>query len=125
MFHADFLRTMKTSEDTSVYDKVVNAIFDEDALSSRSTHHHSGTLKSVAEDASAVQHSDVDTEVRDHVIDLSREVFRRHCAKHLEIIPLHLLDDCTGPHRCVLGAASILSTCYCNCLLYTSDAADE
>lgn len=95
----NFLRTMQTSEDTSVYDKVVNAIFDEDTLASRSSHHHSGRLKSVADDVSAVQYSDVDTEVRDHVIDVTREVFRRHCAKHLEIIPLHFLDDCAGPYR--------------------------
>jgi len=112
MLHADFLRTMQTSEDTSVYDKVVNAIFDEDTLASRSSHHHSGRLKSVADDVSAVQYSDVDTEVRDHVIDVTREMFRRHCAKHLEIIPLHLLDDCAGPYRCVLEAVSTISTCY-------------
>ncbi|KAK9725109.1 hypothetical protein RND81_05G123100 [Saponaria officinalis] len=90
----NFLRTMQTSEDTSVYDKVVNAIFDEEMLASRSSH-HSERLKLAGGITSAVQYSDVETELRDSVIDACREVFRRHCAKHLEIIPLHLMDDFT------------------------------
>ncbi|GAB4825465.1 eukaryotic translation initiation factor 2-alpha kinase [Ancistrocladus abbreviatus] len=88
-----FLRTMQTSEDTSVYDKVVSAIFDEEMLSSKYSSHSTGRLKLVGDDSSFAQYSDVDTEVRDHVIDVTKEVFKRHCARHLEMIPMHLLGD--------------------------------
>ncbi|GMH19767.1 hypothetical protein Nepgr_021608 [Nepenthes gracilis] len=88
-----FLRTMQTSEDTSVYDKVIGAIFDEEMLSFKSSNQHAGRLKLVGDDSSTIQYSDMETELRDHVIDLTKEVFRRHCAKHLEIKPMHLLAD--------------------------------
>ncbi|XP_074281489.1 eIF-2-alpha kinase GCN2 [Silene latifolia] len=88
----NFLQTMQTSEDTSVYDKVVNAIFDEEMLATRCSH-HSERLKLAGGITSAVQYSDVETEFRDNVIDACRELLRRHCAKHMEIIPLHLMND--------------------------------
>uniref|UniRef100_A0A803KTE7 non-specific serine/threonine protein kinase n=1 Tax=Chenopodium quinoa TaxID=63459 RepID=A0A803KTE7_CHEQI len=85
----NFLRTMQTSEDTSVYDKVVGALFNEELLASRSSHlHHSiGDVTSVA------QYSEVETELHDYVIDASKEVFKRHCAKHLKLKTLRLMDD--------------------------------
>ncbi|KMT15732.1 hypothetical protein BVRB_3g057120 isoform A [Beta vulgaris subsp. vulgaris] len=89
----NFLRTMQSSEDTSVYDKVVSALFNEEMLASRSSHHQSERLKLVGDVASVAQYSDVETELRDYVVDASREVFKRHCAKHLELIPLRLMDD--------------------------------
>ncbi|XP_062173288.1 eIF-2-alpha kinase GCN2 isoform X4 [Alnus glutinosa] len=88
----NILRTMQTSEDRSIYDKVVNAIFDEEMLSMKDHHHHAGRLRLTGDEAS-VQYTDLDTEVRDYVVEISREVFRQHCAKHLEIIPMHLLED--------------------------------
>ncbi|KAE8729727.1 putative serine/threonine-protein kinase GCN2 [Hibiscus syriacus] len=92
---ADILRTMQTSEDTSVYDKVVNAIFDEKTLATKSHHQNTGRLGMVHHDTTSIQFADLDTELRDFVAEVSREVFKKHCAKHLEIVPMHLLDDCT------------------------------
>ncbi|XP_021721682.1 eIF-2-alpha kinase GCN2-like isoform X1 [Chenopodium quinoa] len=85
----NFLRTMQTSEDTSVYDKVVGALFNEELLASRSSrlHHSIGDVTSVA------QYSEVETELHDYVIDASKEVFKRHCAKHLKLKTLRLMDD--------------------------------
>ncbi|XP_039054729.1 eIF-2-alpha kinase GCN2 isoform X2 [Hibiscus syriacus] len=91
----NILRTMQTSEDTSVYDKVVNAIFDEKTLATKSHHQNTGRLGMVHHDTTSIQFADLDTELRDFVAEVSREVFKKHCAKHLEIVPMHLLDDCT------------------------------
>nr|POF25315.1 eif-2-alpha kinase gcn2 [Quercus suber] len=88
----DILRTMQTSEDRSVYAKVVNAIFDEEMLNVKDHHHHAGEMRLAGDDTS-IQYTDLDTEVRDCVVEVTREVFRQHCAKHLEIIPMRLLDD--------------------------------
>ncbi|PQQ18675.1 eIF-2-alpha kinase GCN2 [Prunus yedoensis var. nudiflora] len=74
----NILRTMQTSEDRSVYDKVLNAIFDE-MLSMKDQQHHDGRLGSVS-DISAIQYADLHTEARDYVVDITREVFRQHCA---------------------------------------------
>ncbi|CAK9172609.1 unnamed protein product [Ilex paraguariensis] len=35
----------------------------------------------------------MDTETRDQVVEVSTEVFRHHCAKHLEIVPMQLFGD--------------------------------
>ncbi|VVA38780.1 PREDICTED: eIF-2-alpha kinase GCN2 [Prunus dulcis] len=94
----NILRTMQTSEDRSVYDKVLNAIFDEEMLSMKDQQHHDGRLGSVS-DISAIQYADLHTEARDYVVDITREVFRQHCAKHLEVITMHLLDDCQQFNR--------------------------
>ncbi|CAB4294013.1 unnamed protein product [Prunus armeniaca] len=53
----NILRTMQTSEDRSVYDKVLNAIFDEEMLSMKDQQHHDGRLGSVS-DISAIQYAD-------------------------------------------------------------------
>ncbi|WRX21527.1 Protein kinase domain - like 10 [Theobroma cacao] len=95
----DILRTMQTSEDTSVYDKVVHAIFDEEMLGMKNNHQNAGRLRMVQHDTSSIQFADLDTELRDYVAEISREVFKQHCAKHLEIIPMRLLDDCPQFYR--------------------------
>ncbi|KAL4290262.1 hypothetical protein GQ457_14G000440 [Hibiscus cannabinus] len=89
----NILRTMQTSEDTSVYEKVVNAIFDDEMLAAKNHHQNAGKLGMVHHDTS-IQFADLDTELRDYVAEVSKEVFKQHCAKHLEIVPMHLLDDC-------------------------------
>lgn len=89
----NILRTMQTSEDTGVYDKVVNAIFDKEMLSAKNLQHF-GRLRLVGDDTSSIQYTDSDTELRDHVSEVTREVFRHHCAKRLEVVPIRLLDDC-------------------------------
>ncbi|KAL3583180.1 hypothetical protein D5086_014241 [Populus alba] len=89
----NMLRTMQTSEDRSVYDKVVNAIFDEEMLRMKNQHQRAGRLRIARDDTSCIQLEDLDTELRDCVIEIVREVFKQHCAKHLEIISVRLLDD--------------------------------
>ncbi|TYH49684.1 hypothetical protein ES332_D10G153100v1 [Gossypium tomentosum] len=90
----NILRTMQTSEDTSVYGKVVDAIFDEEMLATKNHHQNAGRLQMVHHDTSSIRFADLDTELRDFVAEVSREVFKQHCAKHLEIVPMRLLDDC-------------------------------
>lgn len=82
---------MKTSEDSSIYDRVVNAIFDEETLVLKDDQPDCGTA--------SIQYTDLGTEVRDHVIDVTKEMFRLHCAKHLEINPMYLLDGSAQINR--------------------------
>ncbi|KAJ6741180.1 EIF-2-ALPHA KINASE GCN2 [Salix purpurea] len=89
----NMLRTMQTSEDRSVYDKVVNAIFDEEMLRMKNQHQRAGKVRIARDDTSSIQFEELATELRDCVIEIVREVFKQHCAKHLEIIPVRLLDD--------------------------------
>ncbi|MED6189778.1 eukaryotic translation initiation factor 2-alpha kinase, partial [Stylosanthes scabra] len=86
------LRTMKKSEDRSIYDKFVNAVFEEDMLSSKHIH-QAGSLGTIGDNFSSTQYTDFEAEVRDYVTDVSREIFRQHCGKHREILPMRLLDD--------------------------------
>ncbi|CAJ1933325.1 unnamed protein product [Sphenostylis stenocarpa] len=85
-------KTMQKSEDTSIYDKVLNAIFDEEMLSTKHIR-QDGRLGSVGDISSSIQYAAFKTEVRDYVVDVTREIFRQHCAKHLEISTMRLLDD--------------------------------
>ncbi|CAN8280057.1 unnamed protein product [Cochlearia groenlandica] len=85
----NILRIMQTSEDSSVYDKVVNVIFDEEAVGMKS---HPSSRSRVCAD-SYVQYTEIDTELRDYVVEITKEVFRQHCAKHLEITPMRLLGN--------------------------------
>lgn len=93
------LRTMQTSEDRSIYDKVVSSIFDEEMLGMKDHHQRGGRLQPVGNDTSSIQCTDLDTELRDHVVEVTRGVFRKHCAKRLEIVPMRLLDDCPQFNR--------------------------
>lgn len=94
---------MQTSEDSSVYDRVVSVIFDEEVLEMKS--HQSSSSRLCADD-SYIQYTEINTELRDYVVEITKEVFRQHCAKHLEVIPMRLLSDCPQFSRypCVLVA---------------------
>ncbi|KAM7279903.1 hypothetical protein ACFE04_007037 [Oxalis oulophora] len=94
----NFLRSMHTSEDTSVYDKVVNSLFDEEMLS-KSHHQHANSSMMAGDGTSSNQCSELDSEVRDSIFEVTRKVFRQHSAKHLEIVSLRLLDDCPQFNR--------------------------
>ncbi|KAK7262583.1 hypothetical protein RJT34_30157 [Clitoria ternatea] len=94
----DILRTMQKSEDTSIYEKVLNAIFDEEMLSTKHIG-QLGRLGPVGDNTSSIQYTEFETEVRDYVVDVNREIFRQHCAKHLEISTMRLLDDCPQFNR--------------------------
>lgn len=89
----NILRMMQSSEDRSIYDKVVSSIFDEETLGLKNHHQHGDTLKVTRDNALSIQYTDVDTELRDYVVEVTREVFRQHCAKRLEIMPVYLLDE--------------------------------
>lgn len=107
---------MRSSEDTSVYDKIVSAIFDDEAARMREHHHHSSGSKSAMSVESTVQFAEYATELRDNVIEVAREVFKQHCAKHLEIIPMRLMDDPPQIFRLFLSFPFITSVLY-ECLL--------
>ncbi|KAL0340551.1 UNVERIFIED_CONTAM: eIF-2-alpha kinase GCN2, partial [Sesamum radiatum] len=95
----NMLRTIHSSEDTSIYEKIVSAIFDEDTLSTKDNHENVGRLESSRDDASSIIFTDLDTANRDLVVDIAVEVCRQHCAKHLEIIPMRMLGDCPQVNR--------------------------
>lgn len=96
---ADMLRTIHSSEDTGFYEKVVSAIFDEDKLSTKDNHESIGRLKSVKDDTSSIIFTDADTANRDLVVDIAREVYKKHCAKHLDTIPMRILGDSPQVNR--------------------------
>lgn len=91
--YSDILRTIHTSEDTGVYDKIVNSIFNEESLSSNE-HERGGRLRLVGGDTSSIMLTDVDTSYRDQVIEVAARVFRQHCAKRLENIAMRMSGDC-------------------------------
>ncbi|KAJ0246651.1 eIF-2-alpha kinase GCN2 [Hirschfeldia incana] len=109
----NILRIMQTSEDSSVYDRVVNVIFDEEVLETK-CHQSSGSR--VCADDSYVQYTETDTELRDYVVEITKEVFRQHCAKHLEVIRMRLLSDCPQYSRKTVKLLSnggdMLELCY-------------
>ncbi|XP_071686022.1 eIF-2-alpha kinase GCN2 isoform X2 [Rutidosis leptorrhynchoides] len=89
----NILRTMHNSEDPTIYNKVVDAIFNEEILSSKNQDGVLEIPKLVGNNSSSIQHTSLDTEIRDLVWEASAAVFRLHCAKRLEIIPMRLLGD--------------------------------
>lgn len=88
------LRTMHNPEDTGIRDKVVNALFSDDILSTKYQDNGDAEIPKLGgSDTSSIQHTDLDTEIRDMVWGVSAAVFRLHCARRLEIIPMRLLAD--------------------------------
>lgn len=93
------LRTIHTSDDTVIYDKIVSAVFNEEMLNTKDHTENGGRLKISGNDISSILFSDLETDNRDHVVEVAKEVFRRHCAKHLEIIHMRMLGDCLQSNR--------------------------
>ncbi|PIA29619.1 hypothetical protein AQUCO_05800029v1 [Aquilegia coerulea] len=89
----DILRTIQSPEDSRVYEKVVQAIFDEERLIMKSLRQYGERVEFYRGDSFFVQYTELETELRDLVIEFAKEVFRQHNAKRLEIIPMRLLDD--------------------------------
>ncbi|WOL01283.1 eIF-2-alpha kinase GCN2 isoform X1 [Canna indica] len=87
----DILRTIQTSEDTYVYDRVVSTIFDEERLISK-YHQQGGSANMTRDDTSFIQDALFDTGFQDIIIAICKEVFRQHCAKRFNISPLRILD---------------------------------
>jgi translation initiation factor 2-alpha kinase 4 len=109
----NILRIMQTSEDSSVYDRVVSVIFDEEVLEMKS---HQSSRSRLCADDSYIQYTEINTELRDYVVEITKEVFRQHCAKHLEVIPMRLLSDCPQFSRktvkLLTNGGDMLELCY-------------
>lgn len=89
----DILRTIQSPEDTRVYEKVVQTIFNEERLLMKSLRQHGDRVELNRGSSFFVQFSELETEFRDHVTEDAKEVFRQHNAKRLEITPMRLLDE--------------------------------
>ncbi|KAJ1271678.1 hypothetical protein BS78_06G144600 [Paspalum vaginatum] len=79
----DVLRMIQTPEDTYVYDRVISTIFNKNGLSSKMGQHESSKKSTGTTDNS---------ELLDTIIEVAKEVFKRHCAKRFQISPLHTLE---------------------------------
>lgn len=71
----------------------MSAIFDEDSLSTKGNHENVGRLNSIQDATSSILFTDVDTANRDLVVDIAKEICKKHCAKHLEIVPMRIPGD--------------------------------
>ncbi|CAH9082427.1 unnamed protein product [Cuscuta epithymum] len=96
----DMLRAIHTSDDTFVYDKIVSAVFNAERPNTKGHAEIDGRLIMSGNDTSSILFSDFETDNRDNVVEVAKEVFRRHCAKHLETIYMRMLgDDCLQSDR--------------------------
>ncbi|KAJ3680723.1 hypothetical protein LUZ60_017001 [Juncus effusus] len=87
----DVLRMMQAPEDSYVYDRVVSTIFNEERLINKITNNNEGQSKIMT--SNHIQRGDqVDFEFRDIVCDVSKEIFKRHCAKKVDGSPFRFLD---------------------------------
>ncbi|XP_075085700.1 eIF-2-alpha kinase GCN2 isoform X2 [Nicotiana tabacum] len=105
----NILRTVHISDDTGVYDKIVNAIFNEDTLNTKGHNTNLESSKVIGRDTSCILFTDLQTERRDNVVEISTEVFRRHCAKHLGIIPMRMLGECPQANSRERSAVKLLT----------------
>ncbi|XP_060216255.1 eIF-2-alpha kinase GCN2 isoform X2 [Lycium barbarum] len=105
----NILRTIHASDDTGIYDKIVNAIFNEDTLNTKGHNTNLESSKVAGRDTSCILFTDLQTESRDHVVEIATEIFRRHCAKHLEIIPVRMLGECPHPNSRERNAVKLLT----------------
>ncbi|GJN27194.1 hypothetical protein PR202_gb15192 [Eleusine coracana subsp. coracana] len=82
---------IQTPEDTYVYDRVISTIFNEDRLIAKSQCQHESSKKPT---------TNIDnSELLDTIIEVAKEVFKRHCAKRFQVSPLHTLDDSFTDNR--------------------------
>ncbi|XP_078171959.1 protein kinase family protein isoform X2 [Carex rostrata] len=88
---SDVLRMIQTPEDTYVLDRVVSTIFNEERLINKSHQQQEVSTKTMQKDF-FTQSSELDYELQDTIIEVSKEVFKRHCAKRLGASPLQILD---------------------------------
>ena len=84
---------IQTPEDTYVYDRVISTIFNEDRLVAKMQCQHESSKKSICKNDNS--------ELLDSIIEVSKEVFKQHCAKRFQISPLHSLDGKFTENRCV------------------------
>jgi len=87
----DVLRMIQTPEDSYVYDRVISTIFNEDRLISKMQCQHESSKKSTG--------NTDNSELLDTIIEVAKEVFKRHCAKRFQISPLHTLEGSFTENR--------------------------
>ncbi|KAG8082505.1 hypothetical protein GUJ93_ZPchr0014g47605 [Zizania palustris] len=87
----DVLRMIQTPEDTYVYERVISTIFDEERLIAKTQCQHESGKKSTCKNDNS--------ELLDSIIEVSKEVFKRHCAKRFQISPLHILEGKLNENR--------------------------
>ncbi|XP_073003452.1 eIF-2-alpha kinase GCN2 isoform X1 [Typha latifolia] len=87
----DVLRTIQTPEDTYVYDRVVSTIFNEERMILKSHRQHDDSAKLMRTEC-FIRSTELDTEFQDTVVEVSKDVFKQHCAKRLDLSPLSILD---------------------------------
>ncbi|XP_062226036.1 eIF-2-alpha kinase GCN2 [Phragmites australis] len=80
----DVLRMIQTPEDTYVYDRVISTVFNEDRLIAKMQCQHESSKKFTG--------NNDNSELLDTIIEVAKEVFKRHCAKRFQISPLHTLE---------------------------------
>jgi len=97
---------IQTPEDSYVYDRVISTIFNEDRLISKMQCQHESSKKSTG--------NTDNSELLDTIIEVAKEVFKRHCAKRFQISPLHTLEGSFTENRYVI---SIPLKCLMFCLL--------
>lgn len=73
---------------------MVSTIFDEERLLIKDHQQHVGSGKMSRDESSFGQCNEYDTELQDKIFDVTKEVFRQHGAKRLEISPMSVLDGC-------------------------------
>ncbi|VFQ81070.1 unnamed protein product [Cuscuta campestris] len=95
----DMLRAIHTSDDTFIYDKIVSAVFNEERPTAKDHTENNGRLMVSGNDTSSILFSDFETNNRDNVMEVAKEICRRHCAKHLEIIHMRMVGDCLQSSR--------------------------
>ncbi|RAL54983.1 hypothetical protein DM860_013679 [Cuscuta australis] len=95
----DMLRAIHTSDDTFIYDKIVSAVFNEERPTAKDHTENNGRLMVSGNDTSSILFSDFATNNRDNVMEVAKEICRRHCAKHLEIIHMRMVGDCLQSSR--------------------------
>lgn len=86
----DVLRMIQTPEDTYVYDRVISTIFNKNRMSTKMGQHESSKKTTGNTDNS---------ELLDTIIEVAKEVFKRHCAKRFQISPLHTLEGNFSENR--------------------------
>jgi translation initiation factor 2-alpha kinase 4 len=84
---------IQTPEDTYVYDRVISTIFNEERLIAKMQCQHESSKKSTD-----------NSELLDSIIEVAKEVFKRHCAKRFQISPLHTLERNFTENRYVIPA---------------------
>lgn len=88
----DILRSLQSSDDSYVYDRVVSSIFDMKRFAMKDHRQDGSSSKLVRDEPSFLQYMEGDTELQDNAIEIAKEVFRQHGAKRLEISPMRILD---------------------------------